>query len=80
MEIDGAELGRIRGEATPVQVHTELCRSQIAAFEKAVAAGAPVHVACTQEAPLFREVAAEKGSDAELRFTNIRETAGWCEH
>ena len=27
-----------------------------------------------------REVAAEKGSEAELRFTNIRETAGWCEH
>ena len=39
-----------------------------------------MHVACTQEAPLFREVAAEKGSEAELRFTNIRETAGWCAH
>ena len=35
------------------------------------------HVACTQEAPLFREVAAEKG-EAELTFTNIRERAGWC--
>ena len=38
---------------------------------------AAVHVACTQEAPLFREVAAEKG-EADLAFTNIRERAGWC--
>ena len=80
MEVDGTKLGRSLGEGTPVPVHTELCRAQIAAFEKAVASGGPVHVACTQEAALFREVAAEQGSEGELRFTNIRETAGWCQH
>jgi ferredoxin len=80
MEIDGGKLGRSLGGETPLPVHTELCRSQLASFEKAVAAGGSVHVACTQEAPLLREVAAENGSEAELRFTNIRETAGWCEH
>jgi hypothetical protein len=77
MEIDGKRLAAALGLAEPPVVHTELCRSQIAAFEAGLAPGAAVHVACTQEAPLFREVAAEKG-EAELTFTNIRERAGWC--
>jgi hypothetical protein len=80
MDIDGAKLARALGRDAPLPVHTELCRSQTAVFENALEPGGPVHVACTQEAALFREVAAEKGSEAELRFTNIRETAGWCEH
>ena len=33
-------------------------------------------MACTQEAPLFREVA-ESSPQAELTFVNIRETGGW---
>ena len=37
--------------------------------------GAPLTVGCTQEAPLFSEVAWESGSD--IRYANIRETAGW---
>ena len=77
MEIDGKRLAEALGLAEPLVVHTELCRSQIAAFEAALAPGASLHVACTQEAPLFREVAAEKG-EADLTFTNIRERAGWC--
>ena len=40
---------------------------------------APVLVACTQEAPLFTEVAAEDKPDAQLAFANIRETAGWSD-
>jgi heterodisulfide reductase subunit A-like polyferredoxin len=36
-------------------------------------------VACTQEAPLFAEVAEEAGFEGTLRFANIRETAGWSE-
>ena len=77
MEIDGRRLAQALGLPEALSVHTELCRSQVAAFEAALAPGATVHVACTQEAPLFREVAAEKG-EADLRFTNIRERAGWC--
>ena len=61
MEIDGKRLAEALGRPEPLVVHTELCRSQIAAFEAGLAPGAAVHVACTQEAPLFREVAAEKG-------------------
>src|SRR5476651_2300968 len=34
-------------------------------------------MACTQEAPLFGEVADAIKSGAELTFVNIRETAGW---
>jgi hypothetical protein len=34
-------------------------------------------VACTQEAPLFAELAGEQEFGGELRFVNIRERAGW---
>jgi ferredoxin len=61
--------------AAPV-VHTELCRKQVAQFEGALG-DAEVLVACTQEAPLFGELAREAQSKADLRFVNIREAAGW---
>jgi ferredoxin len=80
MEIDAQRLSAGLGLAAPPAVHTELCRAQIAAFEQALATGDRVHVACTQEAPLFREVAAEKATgEPDLTFTNIRERAGWCD-
>ena len=79
MEIDGKRLADALGLAEPLPVHSELCRSQISAFEDGLKSGAALHVACTQEAPLFREVAVDKGGgDADLAFTNIRERAGWC--
>ncbi|MDO5529475.1 MAG: 4Fe-4S binding protein [Paracoccus sp. (in: a-proteobacteria)] len=60
---------------------TELCRSQLGRFEEMLAEtaaeGARLTVACTQEAPLFREVAGEKADL--LRFVNIRENAGWSD-
>jgi ferredoxin len=78
MDLDGRRLAD-DGEV-PLPVHTELCRAQLSAFETAVASG-PVHVACTQEAPMFREIAEERGfGETPLRFTNIRERAGWCEN
>lgn len=79
MEIDGEKLARALGRTT-LPVHTELCRAGLSNYEAAIAAGGSVLVACTQEAPLFREVAAEKAqSDITLRFTNIRENAGWSD-
>jgi ferredoxin len=36
-----------------------------------------VTIGCTQQAPLFREVADELGFAGELSFGNVRETAGW---
>ena len=51
-----------------------LCRDQIDQFRKTAASGGMLTVACTQEAPLFAEVA---GEIAAITFVNIRETAGW---
>jgi ferredoxin len=53
----------------------QLCRAELDRFRAVVASDAPITVACTQEAPLFREIAAE--SDGELNFVNLRESAGW---
>jgi ferredoxin len=65
------------GDAAP-HIHRHLCRAEIEAYAKALEAGEPLLVACTQEAPLFREVAEENGAAGELSFVNIRERAGWC--
>jgi ferredoxin len=55
----------------------QLCRANLDHFRAALAKGLPVTVACTQEAPLFAEVAAQEAPDLPVAFTNIRETAGW---
>lgn len=52
----------------------QLCRAELERFKQAAAGGEPITIACTQEAPLFTEVA---GDGAPLSFVNIRETAGW---
>src|SRR5260370_38391315 len=53
----------------------QLCRAELERFRALVAADGPITVGCTQEAPLFRETAGENSAD--LRFVNLRETAGW---
>jgi ferredoxin len=53
----------------------QLCRAELERFRAAATSGAPLTVACTQETPLFAEVAWESGAD--IRYANIRETAGW---
>jgi ferredoxin len=58
------------GEVTTAR---QLCRAELDKFRAAVAAGAPLTVGCTQEAPLF----AEAGEGADIRTVNIREAAGW---
>ena len=54
--IDGKAVAGALDLAAPPLIHTELCRKQVAAFEAAVKSGDDLLVACTQEAPLFREV------------------------
>lgn len=78
MALDGKALGKALGGKAPV-VHTHLCRGGIKAYEQALASGEKLLVACTQEAPLFAEIAAETGDGADVRFVNIRENAGWSE-
>ena len=53
----------------------QLCRAELERFRAAATSGAPLTVGCTQETPLFAEVAWESGAD--IRYANIRETAGW---
>ncbi|HQR69646.1 MAG TPA: 4Fe-4S binding protein [Burkholderiaceae bacterium] len=75
MSLDGAALGRALGrEAIPI--YTELCRKEVDGFTAALGASSCT-VACTQEAPLFTELAAGAGASTELKFVNIREAAGW---
>src|ERR1019366_5115011 len=53
----------------------QLCRAELERYRAAVTAGDVLTVGCTQEAPLFSEIAAGRNSD--ISFANIRETAGW---
>jgi ferredoxin len=53
----------------------ELCRGEVDKFRAAAAGHEPLLVGCTQEAPLFSELA--DGRAGEMAFANIRETAGW---
>jgi ferredoxin len=75
MALDAKGLGAALQLGT-VTIHTELCRREVAEFGTALKTGDCV-VACTQEAPLFTEIAAQSGTKTELGFVNIREAAGW---
>jgi ferredoxin len=56
-----------------------LCRAEIERFRSLAAAGEPLVVGCTQEAPLFSEIAGEQENAAPLTFVNVREAAGWSD-
>jgi ferredoxin len=56
-----------------IETARHLCRAEIERFRSAAGSGTPITVGCTQEAPLFSEVAPE----AAIAFANVRETAGW---
>ncbi len=85
MPLDARAIGRAcTGRITQAN---QLCGLEIDRFKAALADGVPVTVACTQEAPLFREVAEDLVPSSALTFVNIRETArmvegcgrGWSE-
>ena len=76
MVLDAAAVGRACRGAEVIEGR-QLCRAELERFRKAAAGGDPITVACTQEAPLFTEVAAELPGAGTLSFVNIRETAGW---
>lgn len=65
-------------KGTTVKGARHLCRSQLGLFRDEAKDGRLV-VACTQEEPLFREIAEEEGLRASIAFVNIRETAGWSD-
>lgn len=78
MDIDGAKLAKACGGSGDA-VYTALCRREMNRFVDALGATGPVDVACTQEAPVFSEVAEEHGAGDRVSFFNIREAAGWSD-
>lgn len=76
LPIDGPTLGKALGVDAPF-VHSHLCRSQIDAYRDALNGGTPLLVCCTQESPVFEEVAEEARSETPVAYVNIRERAGW---
>lgn len=77
MNIDGNKLAKFCSTNEALSISSSLCRKQIKAFENATT-DRKVLLACTQEAPIFLETSDKLGHKAaDLRFTNIREKAGW---
>ena len=74
MPLDEQAIGR--GCPARITQANQLCGLDLERYKEALADGGAITVACTQEAPLFREVA-ENSPQAQLTFVNIRETAGW---
>ena len=76
LPLDAKRLGEALKSKQPLVVHRELCRKEAGAFQLALS-DPDLIVACTQEAPLFTELAAAAQSQARISFLNIREAAGW---
>jgi ferredoxin len=78
MPLDGAAIGAALGEdALPVA--TQLCRREVNQYLQAIDGSERIVVGCTQEEPLFRELAEMRPAAAPLRFVNLRETSGWSD-
>jgi ferredoxin len=76
MPLDGDAVRRgCRG--AKVETAGRLCRAELDRFRTALTAGTPLTVGCTQEVPLFAEVAAQSKQQTALNFVNVRELAGW---
>lgn len=75
MPLDEAAIGKACGGK--LRAADQLCRRELDQFKSVVATGAPITVGCTQEAPLFAEIAAEMGAEGRVLYANIRENAGW---
>jgi ferredoxin len=74
--LDAKRLAAALKTKQPLTVHRELCRKEAGAFQSSLA-DPDLIVACTQEAPLFSELASAAQSQARISFLNIREVAGW---
>jgi ferredoxin len=74
--LDAKRLAGSLKTGQPVTVHRELCRKEAGAFQASLA-DPDLIVACTQEAPLFSQLASAAQSQARISFVNIREAGGW---
>lgn len=79
MPVEAGALARACGAATGAPLANELCRAELGRFQEALAGSEKVLVACTQEAPEFRQAQADLANETPLAFVNIREAAGWSD-
>lgn len=61
-----------------VETADHFCGADIERVRTILSGGGPVTIGCTQQAPLFREIAEDIGYEGDLAFANIRETVGWA--
>jgi ferredoxin len=76
MPLDGEMVRHACRDSVVIQGR-QFCRAELDRVRKAAAGGGAIVMACTQEAPLFNEIAEESGAAAPT-FVNIRETGGWA--
>ncbi len=76
MHMENAKLTTLLDEDHDLSFHTQLCRRQVNSYEEQIQSGSCL-VACTQETPVFLEIAEENEREDAIRFVNIRERAGW---
>jgi ferredoxin len=76
MPLDEAAIAR-GCKDSKIKTARQLCRAEVDRFQAELGAGPAVTVGCTQEAPLFGEIASEAAPEANIKYVNIRETAGW---
>jgi ferredoxin len=60
-----------------VKAARQLCRAELGTLRAGLKSADAITIGCTQEAPLFAEVAAESGREVDVACVNLRETAGW---
>jgi ferredoxin len=62
-----------------VETGDQFCGAELDRVRATLGGADPVVIACTQQAPLFGEIAEEMDFAGPLAFVNIRETAGWSD-
>ncbi|MBX9757371.1 MAG: 4Fe-4S binding protein, partial [Beijerinckiaceae bacterium] len=75
MDVDFDAIGKACGGK--LIAGSQLCGVELDRVRPALAQAGKVTIACTAQAPLFREAAEDAGDLAEVAYVNIRETAGW---
>lgn len=66
-------------EAAQVESGDQFCTAELDRVRTILSGTDPVTIGCTQQAPLFGEIAEEVGFGGELVLANIREAAGWAD-
>lgn len=66
-------------QGVQVESGDQFCGAELDRVRAVLSSGEAVTIGCTQQAPLFSQVAEELGFAGDLIFANIRETGGWSQ-